>query len=114
MGYKNNNYRKVLKMVPGALALAVAGAMSSPAHAGETISFNDGSTLDWSVVTTYGLGIRMRGQDAKLLSDANADDGNRNFKRHSLTSHRLTALGELVWQKDNYGAVLRSEEHTSE
>lgn len=108
MGYKNNNsYRNVLRMVPGTLALAIAGAMSAPASAGETISFSDGSTLDWSVVTTYGLGIRMRGQDSKLLGDANTDDGNRNFKRHSLTSHRLTALGELVWQKDNYGAVLR-------
>lgn len=32
MGYKNNNsYRNVLRMVPGTLALAIAGAMSAPA-----------------------------------------------------------------------------------
>lgn len=104
---KNNTRQGMKRIVPGALVLAVAASVAPSSEAGEPINFDDGAQLDWSVITTYGIGMRMRSPDAKLISDPNADDGDRNFDRHSLVSNRLTALGELIYQKDNYGAVLR-------
>ena len=105
---KKNMHRGTAGFAIASLAVAVA-AFSSPAvFAGETFRFDNGATLDWSVTTSYGLGMRMKDADSDLLDgQANADDGNRNFDRHSLMTHRLTALGELILRKDNYGAVLR-------
>lgn len=109
---KNNNKKIMQRSSTGfavaSLAIAIAAFSSHDVQAGETFRFDNGATLDWSVTTSYGIGIRMQSPDSKLLDgQANADDGNRNFDRHSLTTHRATALGELILRKDNYGAVLR-------
>ena len=90
------------------LVVAVAAGVSSIANAGETIRFDHGGNLKWSVTTGYGFGIRMEKQDKKLLGA----EGNRNFDRHSLTTHRVGALGELIYTNDSnswgdWGAVLR-------
>lgn len=93
-----------------AVAAVAAGvaSMTNMASAGETIQFEHGGNLKWSLTTGYGLGIRMEKRDKKLL-DA---EGNRNFDRGSLTTHRIGALGELVYTNDSYrwgewGGVLR-------
>src|SRR5690606_13360988 len=109
---QNNNKNVMQRSSTGfafaSLAIAVAAFSSHDAQAGETFRFDNGATLDWSVTTSYGLGIRMEDADSDLLDgQANADDGNRNFDRHSLMTHRATALGEMILRKDNYRAVLR-------
>lgn len=88
------------------LAAAMALA-SSPALAGETIEFDNGATIDWSVTTSYGVGVRLGKQSDRLMG-VNADDANRNFDRGSLTTNRIGALGEMILRKDNYGAVVRA------
>lgn len=107
---KNNNKKVMPRGSTGfaVASLAIAIAASHDVHAGEPFQFDNGATLDWSLTTSYGVGTRMEDADSKLLNgQANADDGNRNFNQHALTTHRLTALGELILRKDNYGAVLR-------
>ena len=90
------------------LVVAVAMGVSSMANAGERIQFEHGGNLKWSVTTGYGFGIRMEKQDKKLLGS----EGNRNFDRHSLTTHRVGALGELIYTNDSnswgdWGGVVR-------
>ncbi len=90
------------------LVVAVAAGVSSMANAGEAIRFDHGGNLKWSLTTGYGFGVRMEKQDKKLLGA----EGNRNFDRHSLTTHRVGALGELIYTNDSnswgdWGAVLR-------
>ncbi|AQZ96476.1 DUF1302 domain-containing protein [Halopseudomonas phragmitis] len=109
----NNNNKKSTRRASAtfafaSLALAVAAVSSTSVHAGEPINFSNGATLDWTVTTGYGIGVRMRSQDSKLIDNINADDGNRNFDRHSLTTNRLSVLGEMIYRQDNYGAVLRA------
>ena len=106
---KNNNKCLVSRphgvQVTG-LAVAVA-LVSSPLWAGETIEFDNGATIDWSVTTSYGIGMRL-GNASDRLMGVNVDDANRNFDRHSLTTNRVGALGEMILRKDNYGAVVRA------
>ena len=106
---KNNNKCPGLRphtvQVTG-LAAAVA-LFASPLWAGETIEFDNGATLDWSVTTSYGIGMRL-GAPSDRLMGINADDPNRNFDQHSLTTNRIGALGEMILRKDNYGAVVRA------
>lgn len=91
-----------------ATSLTVAIALAStPVWAGETIEFDNGATIDWSVTTSYGAGVRLGKQSDRLLG-VNADDANRNFDRGSLTTNRIGALGEMILRKDNYGAVVRA------
>lgn len=92
-----------------ALVTAIAAASSSAVYAGETVYFDHGGELEWSVTTSYGIGVRMEDQDDKLIANANADDGNRNFDKDSLTSHRVGALAEMIYTNDaGWGGVLRA------
>lgn len=96
------------RLVKTTLVAAVAAGVASMAHAGETIQFDHGANLKWSLTTSYGLGVRMEKQDKKLLGA----EGNRNFDRGSLTTHRVGALGELVYTNTNsswgeWGGVVR-------
>ena len=103
-----NMHMKSSGFAVASLAVAITALAAGGVQAGESIYFDNGATLDWSVTTSYGLGIRMKDADSSLLEgQPNADDGNRNFDRHSLMTHRVTALGEMILRKDNYGAVLR-------
>ncbi|MES2870487.1 MAG: DUF1302 family protein [Pseudomonadota bacterium] len=106
---KNNN--KCLGLRPHSfqvtgLAAAVA-LLSSSVWAGETIELDNGATIDWSVTTSYGVGMRL-GNPSDRLMGINSDDANRNFDQHSLTTNRVGALGEMILRKDNYGAVVRA------
>ncbi|MDE1165224.1 MAG: DUF1302 family protein [Pseudomonas sp.] len=96
--------------VPGFELSALVGALalvSTPAWSGETIELDNGTTIDWTVTTSYGLGVRLSNPDSKLLT-RNADDGDRNFDKGSLVTNRMGALAEMIVRKDNYGAVLRA------
>jgi hypothetical protein len=105
---KNNNNSTVIgsrAFQVSSLAAAIA-LVSTPVWAGDTIEFDNGATVDWSVTTSYGIGVRTGGSSDRLLT-INADDANRNFDSGSLTTNRVGALGELILRKDNYGAVVR-------
>ncbi len=108
-----NNKNNLLKKHSGhfvriGLAAAVA-ATTSMSYAGERIHFDHGGNLSWSLTTSYGLGVRMEDQDDDLLTgNVNGDDGNRNFDKNSLVSHRVGALAEMVYSYENVGAVLRA------
>ncbi|RWU18224.1 hypothetical protein DM813_26600 [Pseudomonas alkylphenolica] len=104
----NNNSTVMVSSVFRVSSLAAAIALvSTPVWAGDTIEFDNGLTMDWSVTTSYGIGVRTGSQSDRLLGNANADDADRNFDRGSLTTNRVGALGELILRKDNYGAVVR-------
>lgn len=91
------------------LVAAIAAVSSPMIKAGETVYFDHGGELEWSLTTSYGIGVRMEDQDDDLIADANADDGNRNFDKHSLTSHRVGALAEMIYTNDaGWGGVLRA------
>ncbi|WP_065758666.1 DUF1302 domain-containing protein [Pseudomonas defluvii] len=103
----NNNCTGLGSRGVQAVSLTAAIALvSTPVWSGETIEFDNGTTLDWSVTTSYGVGVRLNDQNDRLLG-VNADDANRNFDRGSLTTNRVGALGEMILRKDNYGAVVR-------
>ncbi len=103
----NNNCTGLGSRGVQAVSLTAAIALvSTPVWSGETIEFDNGTTVDWSVTTSYGVGVRLNDQNDRLLG-VNADDANRNFDRGSLTTNRVGALGELILRKDNYGAVVR-------
>lgn len=91
------------------LVVAVAAAMAPLAYAGDTMYFDHGGDLQWSVTTSYGIGMRMEDQDDDLIANPGADDGNRNFDKHALTSHRVGALAEMIYTNDSgWGGVLRA------
>ncbi|MBA1204977.1 DUF1302 domain-containing protein [Pseudomonas capeferrum] len=106
---KNNNNGTGLasRGVQAASLTAVIALASTPAWSGETIEFDNGATIDWSVTTSYGIGMRL-GKPSDRLLGVNADDANRNFDRGSLTTNRVGALGEMILRMDNYGAVIRA------
>ncbi|NBA93730.1 DUF1302 domain-containing protein [Pseudomonas sp. R5(2019)] len=108
MQNNNNSGLAPKRFALASLATAVALTLQSGvSQAGETIYFDNGATVDWSLTTNYGIGMRMEEQADELTAPRNADDGDRNFNRHSLVTNQVSALGELIVRKDSYGAVLR-------
>ena len=107
---KNNNNSTIqgLNSIQITSLTAVIALVSTPLWAGEQIDFDNGATMDWSVTTAYGIGVRTGKQNPSLMTNPNADDADRNFKRGSLTSDGVSALGEIILKKDNYGAVIRA------
>lgn len=92
---KNNNNSTVIgsSAFPVTSLAAAIALVSTPVWAGETFEFDNGATIDWSVTTSYGIGVRTGSQSDRLLT-VNADDANRNFDSGSLTTNRVGALGE--------------------
>jgi hypothetical protein len=107
----------------GLLAWAAACLVTN-AHAG-LFSLGD---LDggYQLQATYALGVRLeKPHDGvintppgpkiplpdylKLPESANYDDGDRNFRRGALVNNRLSLLGELSLQHDDYGLLLRGD-----
>ena len=68
---------------------------------------NEDLSARWDNTVRYNLGSRVKDQDAAILKNANADDGDRNFDKGSLVTNRLDVLSEfdLVWQR-KYGIRL--------
>jgi len=106
---KNNNNGTALACRSVQLASLTAAIVLAPtaAWSGETLEFDNGATIDWSVTTSYGIGVRL-GKPSDRLLTVNADDANRNFNEGSLTTNRVGALGEMILRMDNYGAVVRA------
>ncbi len=86
-------------------AIASLGAIAGSAGAFEINTGNPDLELRWDNSVRYNLGARVQSQDSAILGNANADDGDRNFKNGSIVTSRLDVLSEfdIVWRK-NYGA----------
>lgn len=111
------------RFMPTALALAAAAMCSGVAQA-QTEWF--GFDVDYQVQASYLLGIRADKQDERLINSPpspdiplpdflklpesnNFDDGNRNFDRGSIVNNRATLLGEIQFDQDHWGFLLRGD-----
>lgn len=63
--------------------------------------------IDFDVTLTYGAAFRVSDKDEDLLKDINADDGNRNFDRWSMTTNKLTLLADINLHYKEIGAFVR-------
>src|SRR5581483_9181139 len=94
-------------------ATLIAGA--SPAWAGSFDLF--GIDTQYQLQATYAVGILNTPPAEsipiptylKFPESANYDDGDRNFRRWSLVNNRVSMLGELLFQKDDYGVLVRGD-----
>lgn len=131
-----NNTTKRKTLLPAArtaIALLLGAGVCATASASSFDVFGvDGS---FKLTTNYGVGIRTEKQSQALINGPidpfvidlsgatngaaflhtglpttiNSDDGNRNFDRGSLVNNRISALGELQLNYDNYGAVFSGD-----
>lgn len=90
-----------------ALGLIAAGA----AQAGDTIEFENGVNLDWSVTASYNVAMRVAKPDPLLTGERNMwavryNDGNNNFDQWSLVNNRVSALFQTKISKGDSGFVL--------
>lgn len=111
----------------GRWLLATAGlsqiVYQSPAFAG---SFDLlGFEADYQYSATYSAAMRTESPSSWIIeppppqnipiaddlkvSQYNYDDGDRNFNKGSLVNNRLTFLGEVNFQRNDYGLVLRGD-----
>ncbi|MRV72097.1 DUF1302 family protein [Duganella sp. FT92W] len=100
------------------IAQATMLAACAPAMAAPTINLGDEATLDFNATINYGVAMRTKSPGAALVngpigaaglpSTINADDGDRNFKRHSLTENRISALLEGDLKYRNLGLFARA------
>jgi hypothetical protein len=93
-----------LLMLPHALIVLSGIALSGPGHAFE---FETGTDLKarWDNTIKYSAAWRVKSPSPSLLSNLNADDGNRNFST-GLISNRVDLLSELDLTYGNMGMRL--------
>jgi Protein of unknown function (DUF1302) len=96
--------RSALRPVALAAAVICAFGAAGVAQAFEIDTGDEDLKARWDNTVRYNLGSRVEDQDPAILGNANADDGDRNFKKGSLVTNRLDLLSELdlVWQR-RYG-----------
>lgn len=78
-----------------ALITSAALTAASQVHAFSIDTGNDEIELRWDNTVRYNLGYRVDGQDDRITGSLNNNDGDRNFKKHSVVSNRLDVLSEL-------------------
>ena len=81
------------RFVALAVACALGGALDTRAF--EIDLGNPDVSLRWDNTVRYNLGWRAEAQDPGILASPNFDDGDRNFKRHSIVANRVDILSEL-------------------
>jgi hypothetical protein len=110
----------------GAQLLALAGlaGLSGNAAAG---SFEFlGVDASYSLLGAYAIAIRTQAASdgvinappaasiplptyLKVPESANYDDGDRNFRKWGIVNNRVSGLGELHFNKDNYDVIIRGD-----
>lgn len=110
-------------MTACAIAVAASGTVGT-AQAGSTTLF--GIDTDYQLQGTYALGVRLHDPAGSIIDTPpspeipipdfikfpesnNYDDGDRNFAKGSIVNNRLSLLGELHFQKNDYGVLLRGD-----
>ncbi len=85
-----------------------------------------GIDAEWQLIGSYAYAIRLENPHAgvvdtpgraqvpipeylKYPESNNYDDGDRNFDRYDAVNNRVTALGEVQFKWENYGALLRAD-----
>jgi hypothetical protein len=109
---QRNSRRAERRAATTLTTLAAALLSCAPAaHAGDTIDFGDGTTLDYMLQLGYGLGMRTRAPNGNLLTPANinGDDGDRNFAKDKLMENQVDVLGEVNLKHDNWGVFVRAD-----
>lgn len=74
-------------------AMALAWAQQSGASEFETGV--PGLALRWDNTLRYNLGVRMEGQDTRLLTSATFDESDAKFNKHDIVTNRLDWLTEV-------------------
>jgi len=100
-GYGRKRERFTFRIAALSAAALCACSAAGVAHAFEFNTGNDDVTVRWDNTLRYNLGSRAKAQDAAILANANADDGDRNFSNGSLVTNRIDLLSEfdVVWQR---------------
>ncbi len=80
-----------VKLTPVAMAVALACG-TLPAHAFDTLEFDNGVRLETRINATYTLSTRMEKRDNLLAAASGSNDGNNNFDDGDLTGNRLALL----------------------
>lgn len=91
-----------LRLSPLVLAMIGSSAFAEP-----TVALNEDTKLDYSLTLSYTGSHRLQSPAQAYLDNPNYDDGTRNFKRGSLITNRVNALGEIRLEHDNIGALIR-------
>jgi len=108
---KSGARRLASKRALSPIAFAAMLSATGVAEAGQYY-LNDDTTIDYRLTATYGAGMRLSGPSDALINgpivnglpaQANADDGDRNFKKYSLINNRLTALFETNLKHKDFG-----------
>jgi len=87
------------------LGVAAALACSSAAMAIEIDSGNEDVKIRWDNTVRYNLGMRMEGQDARILANPSYDESDAKFGKHDIVTNRLDLLSEVdVNYKGTFGA----------
>jgi hypothetical protein len=82
---------------------AWAGALLLASHGYAAEVFNeDGVVLRWDNTLRYTAAVRVAGQSAELLAEANGDDGDRDFAA-GLVSNRLDVLSSADLSMGDFG-----------
>lgn len=106
------------------LTLASSVCLSAAVNAGSFDLF--GLDAEYQLIGSYALGVRAESPDNRIIASPpspeipipdylklpesnNYDDGDRNFKKGALVNNRLTVLGELMLQKNDFGLILRGD-----
>ncbi|WP_445676566.1 DUF1302 domain-containing protein [Pseudomonas aeruginosa] len=87
-----------------ALAVAIMGA----AGGATAMSFDIGNpdiNLRWDNTLRYNLGVRMEGQDRKIMNNPNYDESDGKFDKGDIVTNRLDLLSEIdLSYRNDFGA----------
>nr|WP_256595981.1 DUF1302 domain-containing protein [Pseudomonas sp. RW407] len=93
-----------MKCSPLAVATAFVSLMAGGSVSAASIDLGvPDLKVSWDNTVKYSNAFRVKSQDSALLSNPNADDGDRNFDR-GLVSNRFDVLSELDVRYQNFGA----------
>jgi hypothetical protein len=87
-----------------ALAGAAALLSGANAYAVEIETSNPDLKIRWDNTVRYNLGMRMEGQDPRIMASPSYDESNSKFGRHDVVTNRLDLLSEIdLNYKKQYG-----------
>lgn len=77
------------------IALVFGSGSGGAVMAAEIDTGNPDMKLRWDNTVRYNLGVRMEGQDARILAATSYDESDAKFGKHDIVLNRLDLLSEL-------------------
>lgn len=77
------------------IAAAIAIGWTTGANAFEFETGNPDLSIRWDNTVRYNLGVRMEGQDSRILNNPAYDESDAKFGKHDIVTNRLDFLTEL-------------------